>query len=402
MRVENGRAVKHSPRLLFNLGLLVALVCTPLMSHAGDLTGAIVGGKADVDIRVRSEIVDQTGIDDKANALTVRTRVGYTTKKYMGISGAVQLEDTTAPLDDYAYPGVNTGVYPVVADPEITEVNQAYVNYQYEKLLSATAGRQRIILDGARFVGNVGWRQNEQTYDAVSLSTQAIPSTTAKYVYLNKTKNIFGSATDLNGHLANASFTGIKGIKAGAYAYLLDFDTGSDSKTFGLSLDGKYKATKSITALYRAEFAHMSDFADNTSGGSAMYYNIEAGAKVSGVIAKVGYEVLGGDGSSSFQTPLATKHKFNGWADKFLSTPVDGLTDAYITLTTKLMGIKLLGTAHLYASDNGSSTYGKEIDLLAVKKFAKNYSVGVKAAYYMADDVATDTTKLWLWTGIKF
>ena len=85
--------------------------------------------------------------------------------------------------------------------------------------------------------------------------------------------------------------------------------------------------------------------------------------------------MLGGDGETSFQTPLATKHAFNGWADKFLlATPANGLVDAYLTATGKVAGIKLLATYHMFSSDEGGDDYGSELDLLAVKKFGKNYS----------------------------
>ncbi|MEI8045213.1 MAG: hypothetical protein WCL11_27625, partial [Verrucomicrobiota bacterium] len=44
----------------------------------------------------------------------------------------------------------------------------------------------------------------------------------------------------------------------------------------------------------------------------------------------VGYEVLEGNGTIGFATPLATLHAFNGWADMFLSTPANGLKDFYL------------------------------------------------------------------------
>ena len=42
------------------------------------------------------------------------------------------------------------------------------------------------------------------------------------------------------------------------------------------------------------------------------------------------------------------------------------------------------------------------IDLLAAKKFGKNYSAGAKYASYDADDYAVDTDKFWLWGQLKF
>ena len=377
-------------------------VAAPTSLNAATLTEAITGGKAKVDLRLRAELVDQDGIDDSANATTLRTRIGYMSGSFKGLSGFFEFENTTALIDDYAYPGVNAGKYPVVADPEGSEVNQAFLAYNQDKLVSVKLGRQRIIFDGARFVGNVGWRQNEQTYDGALLSTGAIPKSSLKYAYLTQINDIFGNSTEFDSHLLNYSFTGLKGLKIGAYGYLLDYDTGSDTKTIGLSADGKYKASDKLTVIYRAEFAQMSDYADNESDVEAAYYNVEAGAKISGVVAKLGYEVLGNDNGKSFQTPLATKHKFNGWADKFLRTPDDGLVDMYLTITGMVKGIQLLGTYHMYSADKGSTEYGSEINLLAVKKFGKNYSAGVKYANYMADKHSVDTSKVWLWGGIKF
>jgi hypothetical protein len=61
----------------------------------------------------------------------------------------------------------------VVADPEGTEVNQVWVGYEkYDT--NVKFGRQTFTLDNHRFIGNVIWRQNEQTYDAVSLVNNSI------------------------------------------------------------------------------------------------------------------------------------------------------------------------------------------------------------------------------------
>lgn len=393
---------KKKESILVTSVLLTAIALSPSVSIANTVTEAVTGGKAKVDFRLRAELVDQEGISDSANATSLRTRIGYETGSYMGLTGFFEFENTTALIDDYAYPGVNEGKFPVVADPEGTEVNQAFLSYTNKGMINANLGRQRIIFDGARFVGNVGWRQNEQTYDGVLLSTPAIPKSTLKYAYLTKINNIFGDEVEFKSHLANYSFSGIKGVNLGAYAYLLDFDTGSDSKTMGINAKGKYSATSDLIILYSVEFAQMSDYAENNSYADASYYALEAGAKFSGFVAKLGYEVLGGDGTTSFQTPLATKHKFNGWADKFLTTPADGLTDTYLTVSKKVMGIKLSGTYHMFSSDNDSKSYGSELDLLAVKKFGKHYTAGIKYANYMADEFSVDTSKVWLWGGVSF
>src|SRR5690606_12592617 len=99
------------------------------------------------------------------------------------------------------------------------------------------------------------------------------------------------------------------------------------------------QAVNDLSVLYSAEYALQK--ADNFD---ASYLALEGGVLVQGVTLALGYESLGSDdGAYGFQTPLATKHAFNGWADKFLiSTPVDGLTDTYVKVATAVAGVNLL------------------------------------------------------------
>ena len=115
-----------------------------------------------------------------------------------------------------------------------------------------------------------------------------------------------------------------------------------------------------------------------------------------------GLEVLGSDdGNVAFGTPLATLHKFQGFADKFLGTPSNGVEDIYITAKTKVNGIKLAATFHDLSSDEGSIDYGTEIDLVAAYK-VNSYNFLVKFSSYNADELGTDTNKLWLQVATKF
>ena len=153
--------------------------------------------------------------------------------------------------------------------------------------------------------------------------------------------------------------------------------------------------------MYHLEAADQSDYADAKDIGGS-YYHVKVGANFSGVKVFVAQELLGGDGKSSFQTPLATKHAYNGFADKFLNTPVNGLSDTYVKVATKVSGVKLAAFYHDFKSDKDGISYGSEIDLVAAMKVAKIYTIGAKYASYSADKFATDTTKLWIWAGVKF
>lgn len=306
--------------------------------------------------------------------------------------------------DDYSLPATpDPKPYSVIADPEGTEVNRVSISYGGFADTTATFGRQRIILDNARFVGNVGWRQNEQTYDAFLVKNTSLSDTTLTYAYLSEVNTITFGETDIEGHLVNASYAGLPIGTITGYGYFLEFPAAptTSSKTLGVRLSGS-QPMGDVTGLYTLEYASQSDYKNGSSLIDADYYLIELGAKFSGVTAKLGYEVLGEDSFSGFETPLATKHAFNGWTDQFLGTPTTGIQDLYVLATTDVAGVKLLGVYHDYEADTGGADYGDEWGLLASKKFGKHYSAGIKYSSYDADTFGVDTDKLWLWGGLTF
>ena len=113
--------------------------------------------------------------------------------------------------DDYNAGAGNTPdkvQYPVVADPTGPDLNQAYISWKNSEVGEVRGGRQRIIYDNARFVGNVGWRQNEQTYDAASYRYQNKSKLDLQFAYIDKVKRIFGrdvpaGSQDMNTWVAN-------------------------------------------------------------------------------------------------------------------------------------------------------------------------------------------------------
>src|SRR5690606_27715787 len=130
-------------------------------ASANDIPGDLI-----FDARLRYESVDQDGLPENANALTLRTRLGYETPDWHGLKLLVEGENVTALVEDYNSSTNGKLRYPVVPDPETTELNRLQISFTGDKG-EAVVGRQRIILVNARFVGNVGFRQNEQTFDAV-------------------------------------------------------------------------------------------------------------------------------------------------------------------------------------------------------------------------------------------
>jgi hypothetical protein len=272
-------------------------------------------------------------------------------------------------------------------------------------------GRQRIKRANDRFIGNVGWRQNEQTYDAVSGNYQK-DNFKVFYAYIDTVNRIWGPESGTpteefksDSHLLDAAYKLNNALSVSVYGYLLDFknSAANSNQTFGLRFTGAPKINDAWTLTYAAEFASQEDYGDNTTNYDADYLLAELGFKWQRYSLKVGYEVLEGNGQAGheFRTPLATLHALNGWADKFLSTPVNGLQDTYIAGSAKVSKGTLALILHDFSADTGSTDYGTEIDFVAKWPLGKHYSVLGKIAIYDGDSeaaggLAQDTTKAWL------
>ncbi|MDG1438079.1 MAG: alginate export family protein [Emcibacteraceae bacterium] len=390
------------------------------VKEPANLVDAISDGEVYIDLRLRYEMVDQSGFVNNANATTLRTKLGYKTASYKGLSGTIEFENSTEILGGEYNNGINgKGTYPAIIDANHTEVNQAYFSYSGIEGNTLAAGRQAINLGNQRFVGTVGWRQNDQTFDAVALINNSVKDLTAIYGYVWNVNRIFGDDHPMGDlktktHVINVTYGGIKGLKVEGYGYLIDLDNiavkGLNSKTFGIRASGNHEINARTKFLYAAEYANQTDYKANPTSFSVHYYNLEAGVNFEGLVIKAGLETLGNEnGVASFKTPLATLHKFNGWTDKFLNTPSTGLRDYYgqVSYTLKDISPDVDGTNitfvyHKFKSDFNSLTYGSEIDISLSKKVFNQVTALVKFAKYDADAFATDTTKVWFQLATKF
>lgn len=386
---------------------------------ATDLASAITSGKATIVGRYRYEQVDQDSAiltDETANASTLRLRLNYRTGQWSGWSAFAEYDHVFhVLLDDFDSGGgtspSNSGEYPVVADPSGSDLNQLYFDYSANDNWKLRFGRQRILLDNQRFVGGVGWRQNEQTYDAFTLNTKVILRTALSYSYLNQVRRIFGQTVAagkaaLDGHLLNAKISINDNLSITPYYYLLDYKDASSfvnsTGTFGVRLAGNIKAGDGKVTLL-GEFATQSDIGDNPNSYDADYGHVSAlWALDNRLSLGIAFESLGADSgaATAFRTPLATGHAFNGWADKFLGTPAGGLEDMYFTVKYKAGKWNLTGVYHDFSSETDSDDYGDEFDLSAGRKLGARYGLLFKGAFFSADSSspisATDTNKFWI------
>lgn len=402
-------------RITTAITLLATLGVVAFGAQAGatdSISKAVKESSVNLEFRYRYELNDQdNGLKD-GKASTLKTRLTVKTGKVNNFSAVVEVDHVAAFGSENYNNATGTGndMYSVVADPDGLDLNQAYISYTGFENTTLSAGRQRLAHNGHRFLGTVGWRQNEQTYDAYRVQVQATDSVNVDYSYIYNANRIFGvdsAKGDLHGdfHALNVKFTPAKEHKFAFFAYLLDFDTAAanSSDTYGVDYKFATKVNNNTSVGMNLSYAMQSDGGDNPVSYDASYYLAEVNGKSGNFFGSIGYEVLGSDdGNKAFSTPFATLHKFNGWADMFLGTPNTGLEDLYVKIGTKVAGLKLTAVYHDYSANEGSADYGTELDLVAAYKVNKQVGLLVKYATYNADAYKVDTDKLWLMATMKF
>ena len=385
---------------------LAVAACIRVAAADETLEQAVRGSDFIVDMRLRYEGVEQSGFSEDAEALTARLRAGLQTAPWHKTSFLAEGVWVGDPVDDYNSTTNGQAQYPVVADPaNFTAVNRFEIINKSLEHTTITAGRQRVALDDQRFVGNVGWRQNEQTLDALRAQL-AGPNVKADVTYASQVNRVFGPDSPQGRWHGDVVLANVSKAWSAAtltvFNYYLDISEAptQSSDTFGARLAGA-KPLGKLRATYTLSYATQSDVAKNTAHYTDGYYLLEGGLDIKKITVGLGYEVLESDGKVAFATPLGTLHAFQGWADKFLTTPTQGINDAYLKLGYTLgmhgafKSLSALGWWHDFAADRGSSHYGDELDLQLVAKTAK-MALTLKYADYNADKLYTDTTKLWL------
>jgi len=341
----------------------------------------------------------------------MRLRLGYLSPKFYGLQAYAEYEtNQDVGLNSYNSVRNGKGEFEAIVDPQEHELNQLWIQYTGIPDTAVKIGRQRIKIDNDRFIGNVGWRQMEQTFDAILVTNTSLPNTTLKAGYINQAQTILSTVDPMQTPFVNFAYKFANIGTLTGYGYWIDinspaggpYNQGVSNQTFGVSFNGGTKITDEIKGLYRAEYAYQENYADNPLDYEANYYHVFGGVTAYSITAKAGFEQLGGDGIGRFNTPLATAHAFNGWSDQFLSTPEDGIRDVYASIGSKVMGVKLLGVYHEFTDDTGNLDYGNEWDFVAVKKFAKHYTLLAKYAYFNGDNGRFDAQNIWLEAGVDF
>lgn len=344
---------------------------------------------------------------DAAEGLTLRARYGYQTKEWNHISGKIVGQSIINFTEDFRYPGGGADDHDIIADPPGTRIHEGYLDFTLIPDTLVRVGRQEIILDDARLLGNVGWRANAQSVDGVLVSYSGIEDYAFAAAYVNQVNTILKTGLDLESLVVlHAARTASEGHRQALFSYLLDHedDTGvADSATFGARFDGDCGLAYDLSAAWQTDYQ---DSADSDANMVSAYLAKE----IETVKVGAGYSRLSGqDGDDRpFDTLVGTAHKFNGWTDQFLGTNgggvAAGLQDTWIDASTSVKGTKLLARYHWFrtAEDVPSQyagAYGRELELLAKRKINERVSALLKFAQYDAEATSgpgsVDETVLW-------
>ncbi|MDZ4142386.1 MAG: hypothetical protein U1C48_10305 [Methylotenera sp.] len=390
------------------LSALLAMVMLPAAAEelvqAGSLKEAIAEGKPTINFRLRYENVNQDGKSRTAEAFTLRSLIGWKTKPFHNVSITAEVYGLSPFNDNYndlkkGDPLASRTKYPVIADPEDYDFHQLFVEWSGIPDSSIKLGRQGMILDNWRYIGDVRFRQNWQVFNGLSFTNKSLANTEITLAHYEQVKQITTKIRDANIEIANVKYSITPTTSLVGYGYLIDWNgkalVASSNKTFGLRLDGNQKLNDQWKVLYTAEYAKQDDYKNGNDLIDNYYYRVGAGAAYADWFLRIDQEKLSGNSDNkAFQTPLGTNHLFQGWADVFLTTPNQGIEDTILIAGGKIMAATIKAEYHFINSDRnfakvGGGTgdkYGTEFDLGVYYKFNKQVSGSVEYANFKEDD----------------
>lgn len=284
------------------------------------------------------------------------------------------------------------------------DLHQAYADLNLGAGFALRLGRQEIVLDDSRLIGNVGWTQRARAFDAARVSW------TRGALALDAFGAIIAEDdVDADGHIPDgrSGDVGLFGLH-GAWALgdaltlapaiysALDDATESARHTLGLYVSGDAKPV-SYEGQFWYQLGHLGPDDAEISAMLAAARVTWATPLPGGLTVTLWGEYLSGDGTptSAFDTLYATNHTFYGEMDRFIDLPRDtallGLIDIGGRLTLKPLDNLSIGVdGHHFrtAEPDGrdQSTLGTEIDTAVRWVASDGISLRALHGIFLPDD----------------
>lgn len=349
-----------------------------------------VPGKFNINARLRYESFD---LDNGVPAMdrdgtSLRVRYGYTTPNFSGFTAMVEGETLTRVGGDHA------DIHPFDDAGDGTDLNQAWVQYVDADYGKVKVGRQIYSLDDHRFIGHVGWRQNIQTFDAATAEFSGVDQLSVKGFYLAEQNTVTDLHNELDAVGVNVSYAFAPEFNLTAFYYDIEGDdvgnADASNVTGGLRVTGAF-AIDEVKFKYSASIAEQEDTGPSTKDYDARYTaaDLSALCPKTGITFGGGFEIF----EPEFRTPLATVHKFNGFADAVNANNgyTNGLEDFYVYAGYKIPvgnGISTKVIYHWFDSETSGAPGqdgGEELDLVASYKINKYLTLLGKYGDYDTD-----------------
>jgi len=404
--------------LTISLALFMSSIAVP--SYAQDASSYDVDfvPRLSGDLRLRYQNLNRDNFGQDANALTLRFLGVFEVDIFDKTSFLAEIEAVTAPIDDYNDGTGDRPLFPAIPDPEGIELNRLQIISEALPKTRLILGRQRLALDDWRFIGAFPFRQNSQTIEAVRIETTALGPGILDVGYFNKVRRPLGDdnvAGVFEGDSFYANYNSATPIgRVTAFHYATELETGpigarnqfGSSQTTGARILGR-KDWNDFGVVWEGSYAKQRDYAGNPNDFSIAYGLAELTLKPANWTFQFRAEILGSDNGQSLQTPLASLHRFQGFADQFLRTPDDGVRD-YSVLAKYNFGsfgpfsdISTFARRHWFEADTDGRNYGQELDL-SLRAKVKKTGFALEYADYKSQGFSVDTKTLFLTTEISF
>lgn len=388
------------------LGAVAGLASIGAVAHAEEAASmgdAIVNGEAIVELRPRAEFLDQAGVAE-ADAYTMRTRLGWKTQSWNGLTALIEIEDVRHLGGDF-----NDGVPPAepfasIPDPQGAELNRLQLAWRANEHFTGTLGRQTIEFDDKRFIGASNTRQDSRVLDAVR-GDVSLGGFKATYAFLDQINNTSIEENDWESesHLLNVTQTFSPALKLTGFVYALDFDTASavnqSSRFVGVRLSGRAEAM-GAEWIYAASTANQTDYGNSALTFDLDYWHAMTSVRHGEWYGRLWYESLEGDGARGFFLPLGSSYSFHGWAGAFGTKPVDGVNDLNVTVAYSpdwapdfLDGLTFTARWYDFEAERTGVDFGNEIDLGVSADITDNVSFAIEYGDYEAGDAPSPASR---------
>ena len=384
--------------LTFSACVFCSLAVVPFVSFAQEQD-------TQLSMRMRSAGHEVNG--NHGESASILVRLNHTSHWRDNISTFVEFDHVETYLEDQFSDGVRLNGQPFIFDAEGSDLNQAFVDLNWEKT-QFRLGRQRLNFDDQRFIGSISIWQNEQTFDALHINQGFASASSFSYTYAGNVNRVFGVEADKNISPNDALFQPLNGVrpesllgdhKLKSHFLRMQFNEWDYSRfvLFGYfddNQDRPFVANRTVGGSYHIDYkvgdvrlrarvdGAIQQRPEVDDSSRAPYALLELAARINSFEIMSRTEMLGEDDNVAFVVPLSSLHEFNGWADKFLLTPEGGLIDKSLQVTWRNSPWRLSARYHVFNEYDGNSRYGDEIDFDLIYRLKDKHDLHLRYAIF--------------------